>query len=380
MWVPHHTRDSVVDYVRYWKEKTEILVKRLLGWIGVPAGTCYQWKQRYGKVSEHNGWVPRDHWLLDTEKRAILDFYWEHPLDGYRRLTYMMLDRDIVAVSPASVYRVLKAADVMQRSNRKVSKKGTGFKQPKRVHGHWHIDVAYLSIGGTFYYLCSILDGYSRSIVHWEIRAAMTEHDVETILQRAREKFPGETPRIISDNGPQFVAKEFKQYVRLCGMTHVRTSPYYPQSNGKIERFHRTIKGECIRPGTPLTLEDARRIVGKYVVHYNQVRLHGALGYITPEDKLLGREQTIFDERDRKLEEARERRQRLRADSNRAEQKQTCYNDAARPEDKALLASNLSAASGPEARADGHTRSAPSSPLLLAQSDKRISETPSLVH
>ncbi len=116
------------------------------------------------------------------------------------------------------------------------------------------------------------------------------------------------------------------------------------------------------------------------MVHYNQVRLHGALGYITPEDKLLGREQTIFDERDRKLEEARERWQRLRADSNRAEQKQTCYNDAARPEDKALLASNLSAASGPEARADGHTRSAPSSPLLLAQSDKRISETPSLVH
>ena len=387
MWVPHHTRDSVVDYVRYWKEKTEILVKRLLGWIGVPEGTFYQWKQRYGKVSEHNGWVPRDHWLLDSEKRAILDFYGEHPLDGYRRLTYMMLDRDIVAVSPASVYRVLKAADVMQRSNRKVSKKGTGFKPPQRVHGHWHIDVAYLSIGGTFYYLCGILDGDSRSIVHGEIRAAMTEQDVETILQRACEKFPGETPRIISDNGPPTnaarrcpVAKEFKQYVRLCGMTHVRTSPYYPQSNGKIERFHRTIKGECIRPGTPLTLEDARRIVGKYVVHYHQVRWPGALGYITPEDKLLGREQTIFDERDRKLEEARERRQRLPAESNRAEQKQTCYKDAARPEDKSLLASNLSAASGPEARADGHASSAPSSPLLLAPSDKRISETPSFGH
>ncbi len=196
MWVPHHTRGSVVDYVRYWKEKTEILVKRLLGWIGVPAGTFYQWKQRYGKVSKHNGWVPRAHWLLDSEKRAILDFYWEHPLDGYRRLTYMMLDRDIVAVSPARFYRVLKAADVMQRSNRKVSKKVTGFKQPKRIHDHWHIDMAYLSIGGTFYYLCSILDGYSRSIVHWEIRAAMNEQDVETILQRAREKFPRQRPAI----------------------------------------------------------------------------------------------------------------------------------------------------------------------------------------
>ena len=370
-----------MDYVRYWKQRTELRVKRLLAWIGVPEGTFYSWRQRYGKVNEHNGWIPRDHWLLDAEKRAILDFYWEHPLDGYRRLTYMMLDRDIVAVSPSSVYRVLTAAGVMQRSNRKTSKKGTGFKQPKRAHAHWHIDVAYLNLGGTFYYLCSILDGYSRSIVHWEIREAMREQDVETIVQRAREKFPGVTPRIISDNGPQFVAKEFKQYVRLCGMTHVRTSPYYPQSNGKIERFHRTIKGECIRPGSPLTLEDARRIVGKYVVHYNGVRLHGALGYITPEDKLLGREQAIFDERDRKLEEARDRRQRQRAESTCAEQKQTCYNDASRPEDKALLASNLSTVSGSEARADGAGPSVSSSSSLLStQSDKRITETLPLVH
>jgi hypothetical protein len=210
---------------------------------------------------------------------------------------------------------------------------------------------------------------------------ALTEQDVETIVQRAREKFPDATPRIISDNGPQFVAKEFKQYVRLCGMTHVRTSPYYPQSNGKIERFHRTIKGECIRPGSPLTLEDARRIVGKYVVHYNAVRLHGALGYITPEDKLLGREQAIFDERDRKLEEARDRRQRQRAEATCAEQKQTCYNDASRPEDKALLASTLSAVSGSETRADGHAPSVSSSSSLLStQSDKRITETTPLVH
>ena len=99
---------------------------------------------------------------------------------------------------------------------------------------------------------------------------------MEAILQRAREKFPGETPRIITDNGPQFVAKDFKEYIRICGMTHVRTSPYYPQSNGKLERYHRTIKSECIRPGTPLSLDDARRIVEtaeaarvRFMVHEN---------------------------------------------------------------------------------------------------------------
>ena len=91
-------------------------------------------------------------------------------------------------------------------------------------------------------------------------------------------------------------------------MTHVRTSPYYPQSNGKIERWHQSIKRECIRPGTPLSLEDARRLTAGYVDHYNNVRLHSAIGYITPSDKLEGHETAIFADRKRKLERARLRR------------------------------------------------------------------------
>jgi putative transposase len=224
----------------------------------------------------------------------------------------MMLDQDIAACSPSSVYRVLKQAGLLDRHTPKPSSKGKGFVQPVRPHEHWHVDVSYINIAGTFYYLCSLLDGCSRFTVHWEIRETMTEADVEQIIQRAREKFPGVRPRIISDNGPQFIAHDFKEFIRLCGMTHARTSPYYPQSNGKIERWHRILKEECIRPGTPLTLEDARRIVGKFVAYYNTVRLHSALGYITPKDKLEGREQEIFAARDRKLEAARERRSEKR--------------------------------------------------------------------
>ena len=136
----------------------------------------------------------------------------------------------------------------------------------------------------------------------------MTEADVEIIVQRAREKFPGENPRIISDNGPQFVARGFKEYIRFSGMTHVRTAPYYPQSNGKIERWHKSLKTECIRPKTPLSLADARRIVNQFVKCYNEQRLHSAIGYVTPKDKLLGKESMIFAERRRKLEKARKRR------------------------------------------------------------------------
>jgi putative transposase len=169
------------------------------------------------------------------------------------------------------------------------SKKGTGFEQPSAAHEHWHIDVSYINISGTFYYLCRVLDGYSRCLVHWELRASMTEAEIEIVLQRAREKYPDARPRIISDNGPQFLARDFREFIRIAGMTHVKTSPYYPQSNGKLERWHKSLKSECIRPGTPLSQQDADRLIQRYVNHYNNVRLHSAIGYVTPMDMLAGR-------------------------------------------------------------------------------------------
>jgi putative transposase len=144
----------------------------------------------------------------------------------------------------------------------------------------------------------------------------MTEAEVELILQRAKEKVPEGKPRVISDNGPQFIARDFKEFIRISGMTHVKTSPFYPQSNGKIERWHQSLKQECIRPGVPLSLEDAQRLVQGYVDHYNRVRLHSAIGYVTPKDKLEGRDREIFAERDRKLEAARQLRQQRRRDRN----------------------------------------------------------------
>lgn len=311
--MPHDIRDQIVDFVRLWSQKAEIRASRLVGSIGVARQKFASWQQRYGRANEHNGLIPRDFWLEEWEKLAIIAFYQNHPLEGYRRITFMMLDASIVAVSPASVYRVLTAAGLLKPWARKPSKKGTGFHQPEAPHQHWHVDIAYINVSGTFFFLCTVLDGFSRFIVHWELRLSMTEAEVEIILERGRERFPGVRPRVISDNGPQFIARDFKEYIRISGMTHVRTSPYYPQSNGKIERWHKSLKSEAIRPKVPLSLEDATRIVGEYVVHYNTIRLHSAIGYITPEDKLEGRAETIFAERDRKLEAAREVRKHKRA-------------------------------------------------------------------
>jgi putative transposase len=311
-WVPHDTRDQLVDFVRSWSDKSDIPVSHFMPWIGIGTSKFHDWKQRFGKVNEHNAWVPRDHWLSNDEKERICAFARSHPLDGYRRLTFMMLDADEVACSPASVYRVLKRAGLLAGPSPTVTKKGSGFQQPLLPHEHWHVDISHLNIAGTFYFLCAVLDGCSRFVVHWEIREKMEEDDTETILQRARELYPHARPRIITDNGPQFVAKDFKEFIRIAGMTHVKTSPYYPQSNGKIERWYKTLKGDCIRVQVPLSLDEARRLVSDFVTHYNEARLHSAIGYVTPRDKLEGRDPLIHAARDRKLVEARERRQQLR--------------------------------------------------------------------
>jgi transposase InsO family protein len=303
----------MVDFVRELSERTEITQEKIISWVGISRGKFFDWRLRYGKANEHNALVPRDHWLTDDEERAIVEFFSKHPLEGYRRLTFMMLDADVVAASPATVYRVLSRAGLLSKWNAALSKKGTGFVQPLAPHEHWHVDISYLNIAGTFFYLCTVLDGASRAVVHWDLREQMKEADVELILEAARERFPGVKPRIISDNGPQFIARDFKEYVRLTGMTHVRTAPYYPQSNGKLERFHKTIKGDAIRPAAPQSEQEGRRVVAEYVEHYNGVRLHSAIGYVTPNDVLADRQKAIWAARDEKLARARELRAQRRA-------------------------------------------------------------------
>lgn len=293
-----------------------ITAKAVLAGLGVRPAKFYEWERRFGRPNTHNGRTPRWFWVGQDEKDRIVQFYREHPLDGYRRCAYMMIDQDVAYCSPSTVYRILDDAGALRRWSRQPSRKGGGFQQPAKAHEHWHIDISYVNIAGTFYYLTTILDGYSRYIVHWQISESMTEGDVQLVLQRAKELYPSAQPRLISDNGKQFIAKDFKELIRLHGMTHVRTSPYYPQSNGKLERWHQSVKGDCIRPNCPLTLEDAIRLVGAYVEEYNRQRLHSAIGYVTPADKLAGRSEAIHAERDRKLEAARKARRERQTENS----------------------------------------------------------------
>ncbi|HOX40242.1 MAG TPA: IS3 family transposase [Candidatus Brocadiia bacterium] len=294
--------------MHYWSARSEFPIRRLLQWLDLPASKFYDWRRRYSRPNGQHASVPQGHRLEEWERRAIVEFFDLNPTQCHRRLAYMMLDQNIAAASPATVYRVLKQAGRIKPPKCRRTGKGKGFDQPDGPHKHWHIDLIYLKIRETFYYMCSILDGFSRYVVHWEIRERMTQRDVEVILQRARELYPDAQARLISDNGPQFIGRDFKSYISLCNMDHTYISRNYPQSNGKIERWHKSLRGECIRPRPPISDQDARDTVARFVDYYNNERLHSAIGYVTPKDKLEGRAELVIRERKDKLQTAREAR------------------------------------------------------------------------
>jgi len=281
--------------------------------INISTSNYYSWNSRQGLPNNHNGIIPKINWTLDWERQAVISYALAHPGEGYRRLTYMMIDENIVALSPSSVYRILKRAGLLNKWNQtKKSSKGKGFEQPQAPHEHWHVDIKYVNFKGTFLFLISVIDGYSRYIVHQELRQNMQEFDVELTIQKALEKFPGNNPRIISDNGSQFISKDFAIFLKFAGLQHIKTSIAYPQGNGKIERYHRTIEEEHLKKTSMINLEDARKQIDEYVEFYNTKRLHSSLYYLTPKDFLDGTFKEKLEVRENKLRQARENRIKTR--------------------------------------------------------------------
>lgn len=310
MWVEPEIRDKVTGYIREMAKKTEIPVKKLLPLLNVSNVKYYRWLKRSGEKNRHNGKIPKTHWLTPEEVRAIIEYAKKHYAnndfflrDGYRRLAYTMLDEDVAAASPSSVYRILKREGLLNKWNvAKKNHKGSGFKQPDYPHKHWHTDIKYLNFNGTLLFLISVLDGYSRYVLHHEVRRNMAVSDVQLTIQKAREKYPFARPGIITDNGAQYISKEFNTFIKNIEATHIKTSVAYPQSNGKIERFHRTISEECLRTKSPITEGDFREYIAAYVKHYNTGRLHASLLYLTPEDYLLCRQKEKLEIRETKLQ------------------------------------------------------------------------------
>jgi len=284
---------EVVATVRHLHQRAEFPVKTSLSVLGLPRSTFFDWARLEdgGKVARPPATTPKAHHITPDERAAVIAFAREHQELGHKRLSYAMADAGVAAVRPTTVYQILKEAGLIGRWKQPaITAHKTGFDQPSLPHEQWHTDIAYLNILGTQYFLISVLDGFSRAIIHHEVRVQMETRDVELVIQRALDTLLTGTPRprIISDNGSQYVSGQFKVFLRNTGCAHSKARVRHPQSNGKIERWHKTIKSECVRRAALGGLDEARGVLTDYVREYNESRLHSALNYLTPADYLKG--------------------------------------------------------------------------------------------
>lgn len=292
------------------REKTGLPLSALLSSAGISRRTWSDWQKRKEAPTQHNGLMPKAHWLLPSEIDAIVAYAAnrkDKKLQGYRRLTWMMIDEDIVFASPSSVYRVLKAHDLLNMwAKTNDTKRKIGFDQPLAIHEQWHTDIPYIKIQNVFYYFVSVMDGFSRKILVWDLFTSMEQLTVEIVLTRAREEYPEANPRLITDNGAQFIARDFKELLVLLEIDHTFTSPAHPQSNGKLERFHRSFKTEHVRVTAYTSLDQAKQNMSDWIDYYNNKRLHSSLHYLTPQEVFEGKTEIRLAKRKEKLYNARE--------------------------------------------------------------------------
>ena len=301
---------AVLAVVRQARARTGWPLRRVLWRLGLAKGTYHAWARREAaETLDDLVRPPTSPWaVLPEEREAVIGYALRHPQDGYRRLAWMMVDADVAYVSPSSVYRILDDADLLYRWKRSRSV-GERPADPTRPHQRWHTDLMYLRVGDVWYFLVTVLDAYSRYVVHWDLLTSMTAADVRMVLQDALKQ-TGAQPEVVSDNGSQFTAKDFKELVRDFALEHIRIRTYHPESNGRVERFHRSTR-EAL-DGTALeNFSQARAIIARWVEHYNQRRLHAALNYLPPAEYYRGDPPARLAERRQKLERARQRRREL---------------------------------------------------------------------
>jgi len=285
----------------------------ILSELGLTRSVYYDWleRQKEGTLADRVV-VPRSPLAaLPEEVEATVGYAKAQPREGYRRLTWMMIDGDIAYLTPSTVYRILDRYDLLYRWKR--PEPGYGRKVPEATYPNevWHVDLMYLWAKGRWYFLVSALDSYSRFIVHWELALSMRAQEVAEIIATALEKVPGKKPRIVRDNGSQFAAKEWREVVRHFELEEIPIRIRHPESNGRIERYHRSVREEAFGDRELEDLYQARDLLRQWVNYYNKERLHSALNYLCPVDYYEGDPETLLAERKSNLTATATRRKEV---------------------------------------------------------------------
>ena len=291
-------------------EGTDLPVRATLRQMNIPRSTFYNWYRRYvdyGFDGLHDKKpTPRPRWnaIPDKVQKQVLDLALERTDLSPRELACRYTDEKRYFVSESSVYRILKAADLITSPAYILMSASDAFKDPTaRVHEMWQTDFTYFRIiNWGWYYLSTVLDDFSRYIIAWKLSPTMAATDVTETLDEAiaitgvDQVKVNHRPRLLSDNGPAYLSGELREYLGDRGMGHTRGAPYHPQTQGKIERYHRTMKN-VVKLQHYYFPEELKMALKDFVAYYNNERYHESLRNVTPADVYYGRQYEVLTKR-----------------------------------------------------------------------------------
>ena len=291
---------EIVEIVK----RSELGVNRTLQQLGIHKRTFYNWYHAYNKGgidALKNNRQSKRQWnsIPEEQKNLVVELALDYPQESPRILATRIIDEQGVFISESSVYRILKAKGLMQESEHRFLNASDEFHTKTCfVNEMWQTDFTYFKIiGWGWYYLSTVIDDYSRYIVHWELCKSMSAEDVKRTVDRAM-KVVGLTkkrpPKLLSDNGPCYISKNLEEYLKEThSMVQIHGKPLHPQTQGKIERYHRSMKN-VVKLQNYYCPDELEQAIGQFVIYYNNERYHESLDNLTPADVYLGRGEKIL--------------------------------------------------------------------------------------
>jgi transposase InsO family protein len=300
---------------------SELGVNRTLKELGIHKSTFYHW---YGKYQDegYDGLAPKQrainsHWnkIPDSHRQKVVEIALDLPELSPRELAYHITDNRGFFISESSVYRILKQRGLITSPAHLLMRADDEFKdKTTRVNQMWQTDFTYFKIiGWGWYYLSTVLDDYSRYIVCWELCSSMTSKDAEQSIESALQCTGlknNNPPRLLSDNGSCYISSNLADYLDSVGMDHVRGAPNHPQTQGKIERYHRSMKN-VIKLEHYYSPEQLKYRLNEFVNYYNNQRYHESLQNVTPADVFFGRDKQILKNRNLMKQKTMRKRKKL---------------------------------------------------------------------
>lgn len=278
--------------------------------LDIPASTYYRWRSKYKRMGlsglKDKKPSPTRQWnaITATERYRVIELAHDYPQFSARELSFFITDHEEFTVSESTVYKILRQEGLIRISDVQSFPAAKEYHtKPKHVNEQWQTDATYLHVmGWGWLYLISVLDDFSRKIVAWKLQQSMRAIDFEEVIEIACERANvsvDQMPNLVSDRGPALISHDLRDYLNDKGIHHILASPYHPQTNGKIERYHKSLKFK-VKLHVYDCPNDLKAEIGKFISYYNKSRYHESLGNVAPNDVFYGKRDEIIKRRKEK--------------------------------------------------------------------------------